>query len=75
MSTMLYLGQWFLSFSTLLHKHDIIFPSKFVVLPYKVKTQYVQVSNIADTSIKHPISGQSTPMVKGFKDMFDMVLW
>ena len=44
-------------------------------LPYKVKTQYVQISNILDTSIQHPISGPSTPMVKGRMDiiMFDMV--
>ncbi len=28
-------------------------------LPYKIKTQYVQISNIIDTSIKRPISGQS----------------
>ncbi len=41
------------------------------VLPYKVKTQYVQISNIVDTSIKHAISSQSTPMVKGFLVMFD----
>ncbi len=38
-------------------------------LPYKIKTQYVQISNIIDTSIKHPISGQSTPMVKGCMDI------
>ena len=33
-------------------------------LPYKVKMQYVQISNIVDTSIKHQISGQFTSMVK-----------
>ena len=43
-------------------------------LSYKVKTQYVQISNNIDTSIKHAISGQSTPKVKGCMDiMFDMV--
>ena len=42
-------------------------------LPYQVKTQYVQISNMIDTSIKHPISGQSTPMGKGCMDMFDIV--
>ena len=36
-----------------------------IILLYKVKMQYVQVLNIVDTSIKHQISGQSTPMVKG----------
>ena len=38
------------------------------VLPYKVKTQYLQISNVIDTSInsiKHPISGQSTRVAKG----------
>ena len=34
------------------------------ILPYELKTQYLQISNIIDTSIKRPISGQSTPMVK-----------
>ena len=43
-------------------------------LLYKVKMQYVQISNIIDTSIKRPISGQSTLLVKGCMDiMFDMV--
>ena len=44
-------------------------------LPYKVKTWYVQISDILDAFIKHPISGQSTTMVKGCMDiiMFDMV--
>ncbi len=46
----------------------------YAVLPYKVKTKYVEISNIADTSHKHPNSGQSTPMVKGCMGphMFDM---
>ena len=35
------------------------------MLSYKVKTQYVQKSNITDTSMKHPISGQFTLVVKG----------
>ncbi len=44
------------------------------VMSYKVKTQYWQISNIIDTSIKHQISGQSTPMVKRCMDiMVDMV--
>ncbi len=35
--------------------------------------QYVQISNLIDTSIKFPISGQSTPMVEDCMDiMFDM---
>ena len=34
-------------------------------LPHKVKTQYVQISNIVDTSFKHQIFCQSTSMVKG----------
>ena len=38
-------------------------------LLYKVKTQYVQISNIVDTSIKHPISDQSTTVVKGYMDI------
>ena len=36
--------------------------NSFLYLPYKVKTQYVHT--IADTSIKHTISLQSTPMLK-----------
>ncbi len=48
--------------------------SRSASLPCKVKTQYVQMSNIIDASIKHPISGQSTPMVNCCMDiMFDMV--
>ena len=35
----------------------------------KVKMQYVQISNIKDTSIIHTISGQSTPMVKSCMDV------
>ncbi len=38
-------------------------------LQYNVKMQYVQISNIIDTSIKHPISITSTPMVKGCMDI------
>ena len=38
-------------------------------LPYKVKKQYVQILNIVDTSIKHQISGQSIPTVKGCMDV------
>ena len=33
------------------------------------KTQYLQISNIRDTSIKHLISSQSTPMVTGCMDI------
>ena len=37
------------------------------------KTQYVQISNKVDTSIKLTILGQSTYMVKGCMDiMFDI---
>ncbi len=41
-----------------------------MLLSYKVKTQYVQVSNIIDTFSKHPISGKSTPLVKGCMYIF-----
>ncbi len=44
------------------------------MLPHQVKTQYMQIINIVDTSIKHPISDYFTPMVKGYMDiMFDLV--
>ena len=44
------------------------------IVPHKVKTQYVQILNIIDTSIKLPTSCQSTPMVKGCIDIvFDKV--
>ena len=43
-------------------------------LPYKVKTQYLQILNMIHTSIKHPVSGQSTSMVKECMNiMFDRV--
>ena len=43
-------------------------------LPYKVKMQYVQISNTLDTSILHPILGQFIFILKGCMDMiFDMV--
>ncbi len=43
-------------------------------MPYKGKMQYVLISDIINTSIKHAISGQSIPMMKGRMDiMFDMV--
>ena len=46
----------------------------WLCLPYQVKTQYLQILSIIDTSIKRIISDQSTPMVKGSMDiMFDMV--
>ena len=38
---------------------------KIQYLPFKVKTQYLQIQNIVDTSNKRPISGQSTTVVKG----------
>ena len=34
------------------------------ILPPQVKTQYLQIQNIVETSIKHPISSQSTTVVK-----------
>ena len=39
------------------------------------KMQYVEISNIIDTilPLKHPISGQSTPMVKDCMDIF--LIW
>ncbi len=40
-----------------------------IALPCKVRMQYVQISNIADTPIQCLISGQFTPMVKGCMDM------
>ncbi len=33
--------------------------NSIALLPYKVKIQYVQISNMIDTAIKHPTSGQS----------------
>ena len=44
-------------------------------LPYKVKTQYVQISNITDTFITYLLPDTlSTSMVKGcMENMFDMV--
>ena len=43
------------------------------MLPFKVKTQYVQIQNI-DTSIKHQIDGQFTSMLKDcMYIMIDMV--
>ncbi len=38
-------------------------------LPYQVKTQYLQILNIIDTSLKCAISSQSTPMSKGCIDI------
>ncbi len=38
-------------------------------LSYIIKMQYVQISNITGTSIKHAISGQSTLVVKGCIDI------
>ena len=38
-------------------------------LSCKVKTQYVHIKHNLDTSIRHPISGQSTPLVQGFMDI------
>ncbi len=36
--------------------------------------QYVHISNIIDTAIKHSLSGQATPVVEGCMNiMFDMV--
>ena len=35
------------------------------VLQYQIKTQYLQIENIVDTSIKHLISGLSTIGVQG----------
>ncbi len=43
--------------------------TKFLHLLYKVTTQYVQIYNIVDTSIKHQISGQSTSTLKGYRPM------
>ncbi len=43
-------------------------------LTYQVKTQYVQIVNLIDTSNKRVISGQPTPMFKGCMGiMFRMV--
>ncbi len=36
-----------------------------VDLPYQVKTQYLQILNIIDTSIYRAALGQSTAMIKG----------
>ena len=41
---------------------------------YRVKTQYLQILNIVDTSIKRQISVQSTTVVKRlYVHMFDVV--
>ena len=48
---------------------SILFVYTYKVLLYKVKTQYVQISNIKDTSIKHQIFGQSAPVVNGCMDV------
>ena len=42
------------------------------ILPYKVKMQYVQISTLIETSIEHPISGQSTQKVVRIH-MFHMI--
>ncbi len=42
-------------------------------LPSQAKTQYLQIWNIVDTSIKHPITGQSTTVVKG--SMYIWFIW
>ena len=42
-------------------------------LPSQVKTQYLQIQNIVDTSIKHPISSQSTTVVKDC--MYIWLMW
>ena len=47
----------------------VYLPICSICLPYKVKMQYVQISNIIDTSIKRTISGQPSPMVKGYNDV------
>ena len=44
------------------------------ILSYQVKTQYVQILNITDTSIKRAMSGQSTPMVQGCTDIIMFVM-
>ena len=47
----------------------ITYPS----MPYKATTQYVHISTVIDTSIKHPISDQSTSVVKRlYGHMFNM---
>ena len=44
------------------------------ILPSQVKTQYLQIINIVDTSITHLISVKFTTVVKGcIYTMFDMV--
>ncbi len=42
-------------------------------LPHQVKTQYLQILNIVDTSIKHQISAQSFNVVKGC--MYIFLVW
>ncbi len=46
---------------------------KDICLPYQVKTQYLQIYNRVDTSIKHQISGQSTTVVKAC--MYIWLIW
>ena len=61
-------------FPIVLHRHQPT-SSHSPHLLYKVKSHYVQISNIVDTSIKQQISGQSSTMVKGCMNiiMFDML--
>ena len=48
---------------------DYLLVNTFMIngLPYTVKTHYVQISNIIDTSNKCQISGQSTTTVNMLK--------
>ena len=58
-----YQGWWPLYLEDMVYRRW--WPSSIPVLPYKVKRQYVQISNIIDTSIKCATSSWSTPIVKG----------
>ena len=42
-------------------------------MPHQIKMQYLQIYNIVDTSIQHPISGQSSSVVKGC--MYICLIW
>ncbi len=53
--------------------HAVFMHAMRTCLPSQVKTQYLQVKNIVDTSIKHQISGQSTAVIKG--SMYICLMW
>ena len=51
-------------YDTIMMQRIILYTSSAIILSFKIKTQYVKISNVTVTSILYQISGQSTPMVK-----------